>query len=113
MDQRDAIRSAAMREAVERIVSDPAFAQRAYEDPASTLAEECGLDDDEVRTVHAALVADVADAQGEVAGFAMFEFGSAQIEFTNVSSLTAPTARDAGTGVATGRRQYQPLQIRR
>ena len=100
--------SANLNATVDRIITDRDFAQRVYEDPESTLADECGLDNDEVRAVHAALAADVAEAQDEVAGFASVGFGG--IPLPNLTSL-ASAPRDLASGQASGRRQWAPVKI--
>jgi hypothetical protein len=107
-----------LRAAIDRMFADPDFARRVYEDPESTLVGECGLNDDDVRAVHAALAADVAEARDEVADVAAFDFGTPEpagpvpIPYPNLSSLvSAAAARDVASGQASGRRQFGSIKI--
>lgn len=103
-----------LKAAVDRIFADPDFARRVYEDPELTLGGECGLDDDDVRAVQAALAADVAAARDEVGDVAAFDIlktpgppsGPVPIPYPNLSSLAAAAARDVSRGRASGRRQF-------
>ena len=109
-----------LKAAVDRIFADPDFARRVYEDPESTLVGECGLNDDDVRAVHAALAADVGEARDEVADVAAFDIvktpsppsGPVPIPYPNLGLLASAAAvRDAASGKTSGRRQFGSIKI--
>ncbi len=97
-----------LRAAIERIKTDPQFAQRAYEEPEAVLPIEFDLDPSQWQAVHRALAADAEADDEEVAGFELLDWGSRQI-FPNLDALVSP--RDAATGQATGRRQHKDLPM--
>ena len=97
-----------MRTAIERIKSDPEFAQRAYEEPEAVLPVEYDLDPSQWQAVHRALAADVDRGDEEVAGFVALDWGSREI-FPNLDLLIS--ARDVATGQASGKRHYRPISF--
>jgi hypothetical protein len=84
-----------MRAAVERLMTDPEFAQHAYEDPEKVLPIEYDLDPAQWQAVHRALEAGVDDAEDELAGFQMLNW-SGREDFPHLLDLVSP--RDAATG---------------
>jgi hypothetical protein len=92
-----------MRAAVERIKSDPEFAQRAYEAPEAVLPIEFDLDPSQWQAVHRALAADAEAGDEDVGGFVLLDWGSRQM-FPNLDALVS--LRDAATGQASGKRQH-------
>ena len=103
-----------MRAAVERLMTDPEFARRAYEEPEKVLPVEYDLDPAQWQAVHRALVAEVDEAddadeaKAEVAGFQVVDW-SGREDFPHLLDLVSP--RDAATGQATGRRLHKPITI--
>jgi hypothetical protein len=94
------------RAAVERLMTDPEFARRAYEDPEKVLPIEYDLDPAQWQAVHRALEAEVDDAEDEVAGFQMLNWSGRQ-NFPHLLDLVSP--RDAATGQTSGKRQHKPV----
>lgn len=84
-----------VRAAVERIRTDPEFAQRAYEEPEAVLPLEFDLDPAQWQAVHRALAADVDAGDEEVDGFQLLDWGSRQT-FPHLDALVSP--RDAASG---------------
>jgi hypothetical protein len=97
-----------MRAAVERLMTDPEFARRAYEEPDKVLPIEYDLDPAQWQAVHRALVAEVEDVDDEVAGFQMLDWTGRQ-DFPHLMDLVSP--RDIAAGQASGRRQHKPIAI--
>jgi hypothetical protein len=99
-----------MRAAVERLMADPEFARRAYEEPEKVLPVEFDLDPAQWQAVHRALAAEVDDTEDDVAGFQILDW-SARRDFPHLAALVSP--RDISTGQATGKRQHKPFTVTR
>jgi hypothetical protein len=82
-----------LRAAVERIKADPDFARRAYEEPEAVLPIEYDLDSSQWQAVHRALVTDVDDADDDVSGFQLANWGTG-MEFPHLDELASATEKN-------------------